>query len=157
MRVGFGYDSHRLVEGRKLILGGVEVSFEKGLLGHSDADALLHAVGDAILGAAGERDIGCHFPDSAPAFKDISSRVLLERIFGIVRKNGFAVNNVDVTVVLEKPKLSPHIPAMRKTLESVLDLPVDRISIKARTNEGMGFVGRGEGVAVFAVVSLKES
>ncbi len=157
MRVGFGYDSHRLVEGRKLILGGVEVSFEKGLLGHSDADALLHAVGDAILGAAGERDIGCHFPDSDPAFKDISSRVLLERIFGIVRKNGFAVNNVDVTVVLEKPKLSPHIPAMRKTLESVLDLPADRISIKARTNEGMGFVGRGEGVAVFAVVSLKES
>lgn len=157
MRVGFGYDSHRLVEGRKLILGGVEVSFEKGLLGHSDADALLHAVGDAILGAAGERDIGCHFPDSDPAFKDISSRVLLERIFGIVRKNGFAVNNVDVTVVLEKPKLSPHIPAMRKTLESVLDLQADRISIKARTNEGMGFVGRGEGVAVFAVVSLKES
>ncbi|MBP9021117.1 MAG: 2-C-methyl-D-erythritol 2,4-cyclodiphosphate synthase [Syntrophobacterales bacterium] len=157
MRVGFGYDSHRLVEGRKLILGGVEVSFEKGLLGHSDADALLHAVGDAILGAAGERDIGCHFPDSDPAFKDISSRVLLERIFGIVRKNGFAVNNVDVTVVLEKPKLSPHIPAMRKTLESVLDLEADRISIKARTNEGMGFVGRGEGVAVFAVVSLKES
>jgi len=157
MRVGFGYDSHRLVEGRKLILGGVEVSFEKGLLGHSDADALLHAVGDAILGAAGERDIGCHFPDSDPAFKDISSRVLLDRIFGIVRKNGFAVNNVDVTVVLEKPKLSPHIPAMRKTLESVLDLPADRISIKARTNEGMGFVGRGEGVAVFAVVSLKES
>jgi 2-C-methyl-D-erythritol 2,4-cyclodiphosphate synthase len=157
MRVGFGYDSHRLVEGRKLILGGVEVSFEKGLLGHSDADALLHAVGDAILGAAGERDIGCHFPDSDPAFKDISSRVLLDRIFGIVRKNGFAVNNVDVTVVLEKPKLSPHIPAMRKTLESVLDLQADRISIKARTNEGMGFVGRGEGVAVFAVVSLKES
>jgi len=157
MRVGFGYDSHRLVEGRKLILGGVEVSFEKGLLGHSDADALLHAVGDAILGAAGERDIGCHFPDSDPAFKDISSRVLLDRIFGIVRKNGFAVNNVDVTVVLEKPKLSPHIPAMRKTLESVLDLEADRISIKARTNEGMGFVGRGEGVAVFAVVSLKES
>jgi len=114
-------------------------------------------VGDAILGAAGERDIGCHFPDSDPAFKDISSRVLLDRIFGIVRKNGFAVNNVDVTVVLEKPKLSPHIPAMRKTLESVLDLPADRISIKARTNEGMGFVGRGEGVAVFAVVSLKES
>ena len=156
MRVGFGYDSHRLVEGRKLILGGVEVPFEKGLLGHSDADALLHAVGEAILGAAGERDIGCHFPDSDPAFKDISSRVLLDRIFGLVRKNGFAVNNVDVTVVLEKPKLSPHIPAMRKTLESVLDLQADRISIKARTNEGMGFVGRGEGVAVFAVVSLKE-
>jgi len=156
MRVGFGYDSHRLVEGRKLILGGVEVPFEKGLLGHSDADALLHAVGEAILGAAGERDIGCHFPDSDPAFKDISSRVLLDRIFGLVRKNGFAVNNVDVTVVLEKPKLSPHIPAMRKTLESLLDLPADRVGIKARTNEGMGFVGRGEGVAVFAVVSLKE-
>ncbi|MBP8985135.1 MAG: 2-C-methyl-D-erythritol 2,4-cyclodiphosphate synthase [Syntrophobacterales bacterium] len=156
MKVGFGYDSHRLVEGRKLILGGVEVPFEKGLLGHSDADALLHAVGEAILGAAGERDIGCHFPDSDPAFKDISSRVLLDRIFGLVRKNGFAVNNVDVTVVLEKPKLSPHIPDMRKTLESLLDLPADRVSIKARTNEGMGFVGRGEGVAVFAVVSLKE-
>jgi len=144
------------VEGRKLILGGVEVPFEKGLLGHSDADALLHAVGEAILGAAGERDIGCHFPDSDPAFKDISSRVFLDRIFGLVRKNGFAVNNVDVTVVLEKPKLSPHIPDMRKTLESLLDLPADRVSIKARTNEGMGFVGRGEGVAVFAVVSLKE-
>ncbi|HRT70330.1 MAG TPA: 2-C-methyl-D-erythritol 2,4-cyclodiphosphate synthase [Syntrophales bacterium] len=156
MKVGFGYDSHRLVEGRKLILGGVEVPFEKGLLGHSDADALLHAVGEAILGAAGERDIGCHFPDSDPAFKDISSRVFLDRIFGLVRKNGFAVNNVDVTVVLEKPKLSPHIPDMRKTLESLLDLPADRVSIKARTNEGMGFVGRGEGVAVFAVVSLKE-
>ena len=156
MKVGFGYDSHRLVEGRKLILGGVEVPFEKGLLGHSDADALLHAVGEAIFGAAGERDIGCHFPDSDPAFKDISSRVFLDRIFGLVRKNGFAVNNVDVTVVLEKPKLSPHIPDMRKTLESLLDLPADRVSIKARTNEGMGFVGRGEGVAVFAVVSLKE-
>ncbi|HRT27949.1 MAG TPA: 2-C-methyl-D-erythritol 2,4-cyclodiphosphate synthase, partial [Syntrophales bacterium] len=149
-------DSHRLATGRPLILGGVEVPFEKGLLGHSDADALLHAVGEAILGAAGERDIGCHFPDSDPAFKDISSRVFLDRIFGLVRKNGFAVNNVDVTVVLEKPKLSPHIPDMRKTLESLLDLPADRVSIKARTNEGMGFVGRGEGVAVFAVVSLKE-
>jgi 2-C-methyl-D-erythritol 2,4-cyclodiphosphate synthase len=157
MRVGFGYDSHKLVEGRKLILGGMEISHEKGLLGHSDADALLHALGDALLGAAGERDIGTHFPDTDPTYRDISSRVLLDRIHRLVREKGFAVENIDVTVLLEKPKLAPHIPGMVKVVGDILSIAADRISIKATTNEGMGFVGRGEGIAVFAVVSLKES
>ncbi len=157
MRIGFGFDSHRLAAGRKLVLGGVDIPHEKGLLGHSDADALLHAVGDAVLGAIGERDLGTHFPDTDPAYKDISSKVLLERIFALAKKKGFAVNNVDATIVLERPKLLPYVPEMIRILSEALELSSDRISIKAKTNEGMGFIGRGEGIAVFAVVSLRES
>lgn len=156
MRVGFGYDSHRLAEGRRFVIGGVEIPFEKGLLGHSDADALLHALGDAILGALGERDIGTHFPDTNPDYRDISSRHLLEKIAALMRERNFAVANADATVILERPKLAPHIPAMKKMLGDVLDVPSDRISIKAKTNEGMGFIGRGDGIAVFAVVLLTE-
>ncbi len=155
MRVGFGYDSHRLVEGRRLILGGVDIPHEKGLSGHSDADALLHAAGDAILGAIGERDIGTHFPDTDPAYKDISSLVLLKRIRTLMEAKGCEVNNIDATVLLEKPKLAPYIPEMIAKISGALDVPADRISIKAKTNEGMGLIGRGEGIAVFVVVSVR--
>jgi len=156
MRVGFGYDSHRLVEGRRLVLGGVEIPFEKGLLGHSDADALLHALGDAILGALGERDIGTHFPDTDPDYRDISSRILLERIIALMKEKNFAVVNADVTLILERPRLSSHIPEMKIVLGGILGIADDSISIKAKTNEGMGFIGRGEGIAVFAVVLLRK-
>jgi len=156
MRIGFGYDSHRLVEGRRLVLGGVEIPFEKGLLGHSDADALLHALGDAILGALGERDIGTHFPDTDPAWKDISSLVILERIHGMMKAKGYEVNHIDATIVLEKPKLAPFIPEMAGKTAGTLEMAADCLSIKAKTNEGMGFIGRGEGIAVFAVVLLNE-
>ena len=156
MRIGFGYDSHRLVEGRELILGGVAIPYEKGLAGHSDADAVFHAIGDAILGAIGEQDIGTHFPDSDPAYKDISSRILLEKIYTLMRKKNFAVNNLDITILLERPKLASYIPEMKRKLEAILALSDDCISIKAKTNEGMGFVGRGEGIAVFAIVTVEE-
>lgn len=156
MRVGFGYDSHRLVEGRRLVLGGVEIPCEKGLLGHSDADALLHALGDAILGALGDRDIGTHFPDTEQAWKDISSRVILERICGMMKAKGYEVKNIDATIVLEKPKLALFIPGMIGNIADTLGVTSDGISLKAKTNEGMGFIGRGEGIAVFAVVLLKE-
>lgn len=156
MRIGLGYDSHRLVPGRKLVLGGVEIPHEKGLQGHSDADALLHAVGDALLGAIGERDLGTHFPDNDPAYRDIASRNLLGHICALMKERGFTTNNVDVTVILESPKLASWIPQMRRTLATVLDLPGERVSIKAKTNEGMGLVGRGEGIAVFAVATVEE-
>ena len=155
MRIGFGYDSHRLVEGRKLILGGVEIPFGKGLLGHSDGDALTHAIIDAILGALGLGDIGKHFPDTDPAFKDARSIDLLKRVVELARGEGYEVAWVDSTVVIEEPKLAPHIEAMRDAL-AVADLHSGDISIKAKRNEGMGFIGRGEGVAAFAVCTLKK-
>jgi 2-C-methyl-D-erythritol 2,4-cyclodiphosphate synthase len=157
MRVGIGYDSHRLVDGRKLILAGVEIPHPQGLLGHSDADAVLHAIGDAILGAIGERDLGMYFPDNDPENKDMPSTVFLEKIYALIRNKGFMINNVDVTVLLEKPKLAAHISEMRKNIGAVLDLSEASIGIKAKTNEGMGFVGLGEGIAVFAVVTVKEN
>ena len=155
MRVGFGYDSHRLVTGRKLILGGVEISDEKGLLGHSDADVLLHALCDAILGAIGEGDLGRHFPDSDPAYKDIPSRELLIKVNGLAARKGYLVNNVDSTLVLEKPKLREYINKMVENIADFLDMEPDRVNVKASTNEGMGFTGRGEGIAAFAVVTMK--
>ncbi|MBW2559103.1 MAG: 2-C-methyl-D-erythritol 2,4-cyclodiphosphate synthase [Deltaproteobacteria bacterium] len=155
MRVGFGYDSHRLVTGRKLILGGVEISGEKGLLGHSDADVLLHALCDAILGAIGEGDLGRHFPDSDPAYKDIPSKELLIKVNGLAVQKSYRVNNVDSTLVLEKPKLQEYIHKMVENIADFLDIEPDRVNVKASTNEGMGFTGRGEGVVAFAVVTVK--
>jgi 2-C-methyl-D-erythritol 2,4-cyclodiphosphate synthase len=154
MRIGFGYDSHRFSEGRRLIIGGVEVNYEKGLLGHSDADALIHAIVDAILGALGEGDIGRHFPDTDPNLKGISSLVMLKRVADLAVQRGYYVNNVDSTVILEKPRLSPSIEEMRRNIARVLGTDSSRVNVKAKTNEKMGFVGRGEGIAAFAVVTL---
>ncbi len=139
---------------RHLILGGVDIPHSQGLLGHSDADALLHAIGDAILGALSAGDIGRHFPDSDPAYKDISSLVLLEKIHSMARRKGYRLGNVDATIVLERPKLRDYIPTMIDRIASVLAIPLDCVSIKAKTNEGMGFVGREEGIAVMAVVTI---
>jgi 2-C-methyl-D-erythritol 2,4-cyclodiphosphate synthase len=154
MRIGFGYDSHRFSEGRRLILGGVEVNYERGLLGHSDADALIHAIVDAILGALGEGDIGRHFPDTDPNLKGISSLVMLKRAADLAVQRGYYVNNVDSTVILEKPRLSPSIEEMRRNVAKVLGTDSSRVNVKAKTNEKMGFIGRGEGIAAFAVVTL---
>jgi 2-C-methyl-D-erythritol 2,4-cyclodiphosphate synthase len=154
MRIGFGYDSHRFSEGRRLIIGGVEVNYEKGLLGHSDADALIHAIVDAIIGALGEGDIGRHFPDTDPNLKGISSLVMLKRVADLAVQRGYYVNNVDSTVILEKPRLSPSIEEMRRNIARVLGTDSSRVNVKAKTNEKMGFVGRGEGIAAFAVVTL---
>ncbi len=154
MRVGFGYDSHRFSEGRRLIIGGVEVNYERGLLGHSDADALIHAVVDAIIGALGEGDIGRHFPDTDPNLKGISSLVMLKRVAELAVQRGYYVNNVDTTVILEKPKLSPSIEEMRRNIAKVLGTDSSRVNVKAKTNEKMGFIGRGEGIVAFAVVTL---
>ena len=156
MRIGIGYDSHRLVKGRRLILGGVEISHDKGLIGHSDADALLHAVGDAILGAVGEGDIGRHFPDTDPAYKDINSLELLRRIKTMAEKKGYQIHNVDTTIILEKPKLAGYIHAMESNIAKILDVPIKHINVKAKTNEGMGFVGRLEGMAALAVCIVEE-
>ena len=156
-RAGLGYDLHRLVEGRPLILGGITIPFEKGLAGHSDADAICHAVTDAILGAAGAGDIGRHFPDTDPAWKGASSIELLRKAVEIVRAQGLAVGNVDATVILERPKLLPHIDAMRAKLAEVLGVTVDRVSIKGKTNEGVGELGRGEAIAVHAIALVRSS
>jgi 2-C-methyl-D-erythritol 2,4-cyclodiphosphate synthase len=152
MRIGFGYDSHRLAVGRRLVLGGEEIPHEKGLWGHSDADVLIHAVCDAILGAVGEGDIGRQFPDTDPAYRDISSLTLLERVRALTAAKGYQICNVDSTIVLERPKLAPHLPAMAENIAGVLRISSARVSVKAKTNEGMGLVGAGEGAAAFAVV-----
>lgn len=157
MRVGLGYDAHRLVSGRPLILGGVEIPHALGLLGHSDADVLAHAIGDALLGAVGAGDLGTHFPDNAPAFKDISSLILLKRIMEIVRDRGFAPQNVDATIVAQAPRLAPHIPAMQANLAPILGLTPAGVNIKATTTEHMGFAGRGEGIAAYAVVLVTKT
>jgi 2-C-methyl-D-erythritol 2,4-cyclodiphosphate synthase len=154
MRIGFGYDSHRFAEGRRLIIGGVDVNYEKGLLGHSDADALIHAIVDAIIGALGEGDIGRHFPDTDPHLKGISSLVILKRAADMAVQRRYFVNNVDSTVILEKPKLSASIEEMRRNIAKVLGMDYSRVNVKAKTNEKMGFIGRGEGIAAFAVVTL---
>jgi 2-C-methyl-D-erythritol 4-phosphate cytidylyltransferase/2-C-methyl-D-erythritol 2,4-cyclodiphosphate synthase len=154
-RAGMGYDLHRLVEGRPLILGGVTIPFERGLAGHSDADAVCHAVTDAILGAAGAGDIGRHFPDTDQQWKGASSIELLRRAVAVVNGMGLAVGNVDATVILERPKLAPHIDAMRANLAEVLGVTVDRVSVKGKTNEGVGELGRGEAVAVHAIALVR--
>lgn len=157
MRVGIGYDVHRLVEGRKLILGGVEIEFERGLSGHSDADVLSHAIGDALLGAASLGDLGRHFPDSDERYKGISSLRLLEEIRSKLMDKGFGIINIDATIVAEVPKLAPYIEKMRKRLSDTLKIPLEDLSVKATTTEGLGFAGRGEGIACYAVVSLEKT
>ncbi len=154
MRIGFGYDVHRLVEGRPLILGGERIDYTKGLLGHSDADVLVHALMDAMLGAAALGDIGKHFPDSDDRYKDASSMVLLAEVVKLLQLADYQVNNVDVTVVAQAPKLANYIPAMRLNLAEVLGTSVDDISIKATTTEGLGFAGTGEGIASYAVCTI---
>ena len=154
IRVGQGYDVHQLVEGRDLILGGVNIPFEKGLLGHSDADALLHAITDALLGAAGLGDIGSHFPDTAAEFKDADSRVLLREAYQSVQALGWKVVNVDTTVIAQKPKLAPHIPAMRTNIAADLGLPESCVNIKGKTNEKLGYLGRMEAIEAQAAVLL---
>ncbi len=156
MRIGTGYDVHRLAEGRKLIIGGMDIPFEKGLFGHSDADVLLHAICDAMLGAAGLGDIGRHFPDTAPIYKDISSLMLLEEVRRLLAEAGFRVNNVDATIVAEKPKMAPHIPAMVTNIAAAVKVDRSAINVKATTTEGLGFAGRGEGIAAYAVVLLRK-
>ena len=156
MRIGHGYDVHRLVEGRRLILGGVDIPFEKGLLGHSDADVLAHAVMDALLGAAALGDIGKLFPDHDPAFEGADSLVLLRRVTETLGRNGYEIGNVDATVLAQRPKLAPYIPLMREKLGQAMGLDPDRVSVKATTEEGLGFTGAGEGVAAHVVALIEE-
>ena len=156
MRIGHGYDVHRLVEGRDLILGGVKIDFELGLLGHSDADVLLHAVSDALLGAAGLGDIGKHFPDTDPAYKGADSRVLLRHVVKLVNENGYRISNVDVTMIAQKPKLKDHIPQMVKNIAEDLQIPENRVNVKATTEEKLGFTGHLEGLRCHAVCLLEE-
>ena len=155
LRVGHGYDVHRLAEGRKLILGGVDIPWERGLLGHSDADVLTHAVMDALLGAAGLGDIGTHFPDTDPAYAGADSMKLLAHVVELLREQGFSVGNVDATVLAQRPKLAPHIPAMRDNLARVMGVSPDRVNVKATTEEGLGFTGSGEGIAAHAVALIE--
>jgi len=155
MRIGFGYDVHAFAEGRELWLGGVRIDYQYGLLGHSDADVLIHAICDALLGAAGLRDIGYHFPDSSPEYKNIDSKILLLETMRLVREKGYELGNIDATIVAEQPKLNPHIPLMQQTLAEVMSVPADDISIKATTTEQLGFTGRKEGIAAYSVALLK--
>ncbi len=157
MRIGYGYDVHRLEVGYSLVLGGVEIPFEKGLVGHSDADVLLHAISDALLGACALGDIGQHFPDTDDEFDDINSRILLRKVRGLIRGKGYQVSNIDATVVAERPKLSPHIPTMRDRIAQDLSVDVDQISVKATTSEELGFVGNGEGITAQAVALLTQA
>lgn len=154
MRVGIGYDVHKLVEGRKLILGGVEIKHEVGLLGHSDADVLLHAISDALLGAAALGDIGKHFPDSDPAYRGISSLVLLNHVGTLLESHGYMVGNIDATIVAQAPKLAPHIELMRANIAAALAIDISAVSVKATTTEGLGFAGTKEGMASYAVAML---
>ena len=156
MRIGHGYDVHRLVTGRRLIIGGVDIPHETGLLGHSDADVLLHAIADAILGAIGEGDIGKHFPDTDPAYKGADSLQLLRHVMGIATARGCTIGNVDATVVAQRPKLAPHIPLMRENIAKALATETGRVNVKATTTEELGFAGRKEGIAAYAVVLLEE-
>ena len=155
MRIGHGYDVHRLVDDRKLILGGVEIPYEKGLLGHSEADVLTHAVMDALLGAAGLGDIGKHFPDTDPAYAGADSMKLLEHVAGLLKAQGWRVSNVDATILAQRPKLAPHIPEMRRNLARHLGLEESQVNVKATTEEGLGFTGSGEGMAAHAVCLIE--
>lgn len=155
MRVGTGYDVHRLVEDRKLILCGVDIPYEKGLLGHSDADVALHAIMDALLGAAALNDIGYHFPDSDPAYKGISSLKLLERVGELLEEKLYIIENIDATIIAQRPKLRPYLDEMKKNVAATLHLDEDQVNIKATTEEGLGFTGSGEGIAAQAICSIK--
>jgi 2-C-methyl-D-erythritol 2,4-cyclodiphosphate synthase len=154
VRVGFGYDVHALVEERDLWLGGVKIEHDSGLLGHSDADVLIHAICDALLGAADMRDIGYHFPDTANKYKNIDSKILLRETMALIRKAGYELGNIDATVAAERPKINPHIPMMKKTLAEVMEVEACDISIKATTSEKLGFIGRQEGMAAYATVLI---
>ena len=154
MRIGMGYDVHRLESGRDLIVGGVKIEYEKGLLGHSDADVLTHAIMDAILGAACLGDIGLHFPDTAGEFKDISSIILLERVRDLIKDAGYEIENIDATIIAQAPKMRPYIEAMRKNIADALNIDISQINIKATTEEHLGFTGRGEGISSQAICLL---
>ena len=156
MRIGSGYDVHRLVEGRKLILGGVDIPYEKGLLGHSDADVLLHAIMDALLGAAALGDIGSHFPDTDPEYEGISSIRLLEHVGRLLEEHQYQIGNIDATIIAQKPKMRPHIDQMRENIARALGTDPEKISVKATTEEGLGFTGKGEGISAQAVCLLDE-
>ena len=156
IKVGFGFDVHRLQENRKLVLGGVEIPATKGSLGHSDADVLIHAICDALLGAANLRDIGFHFPDSDNNYKNIDSKILLKKVCSLITEKGFEIGNIDSTLCLEKPKINPFIPQMQEVLAATMEVDADQISIKATTNEKLGYVGREEGVAAYAVCLINK-
>lgn len=154
MRIGMGYDVHKLVEGRKLIMGGVEIPYEKGLLGHSDADVLLHAIMDALLGAAALGDIGKHFPDTDPKYKGISSIKLLEHVGALLEENYFLIENIDATIIAQAPKMRPHIDTMRQNIADALQIDISQVNVKATTEEGLGFTGTGEGISSQAICML---
>lgn len=157
IRVGFGYDVHRLADNRALWLGGVKIEHTQGLLGHSDADVLLHAICDAILGAANLRDIGFHFPDTASEYKDVDSKLLLAKTLEVITEKGYTIGNIDATICAERPKINPHIPQMQKVIAEILKISDEDISIKATTSEKMGFVGREEGFSAYAVALIEKS
>lgn len=154
MRIGMGYDVHRMAEGRKLIVGGVEIPYEKGLLGHSDADVLVHAVMDALLGAAALGDIGSHFPDTDPAYKGISSMLLLEKVAELLAENCFVIENIDATIIAQAPKMRPYIDSMRSNMAEKLGISMEQINVKATTEEGLGFTGSGDGISAHAICML---
>ncbi|MFN5794646.1 MAG: 2-C-methyl-D-erythritol 2,4-cyclodiphosphate synthase [Bacteroidota bacterium] len=156
IRVGFGFDVHQLIGERDFWLGGILITHTKGALGHSDADVMLHSICDALLGAAALGDIGKHFPDTSSEFKNIDSKILLKKVCQLIAENGYSISNVDTTLCLEKPKIAPHIPQMRKVISEVMNLEEGRISIKATTNEKMGFIGREEGIVSYAVALIKK-
>ena len=156
VRIGFGFDVHKLVEGRDLWMGGVKIPHTLGLLGHSDADVLIHAICDAILGAANMRDIGFHFPDTAGEYKDIDSKILLKKTVALVREKGYEIGNIDATICAERPKMNPHIPEMQRILSEVMSIDIDDISIKATTTEKLGFTGREEGISAYAVALIEK-
>ena len=156
-RIGLGYDIHKLVEGRKLFLGGINIPYHKGLLGHSDADVLLHSLCDALLGALALKDIGTHFPNTDPTWKNIDSKILLQKIYSIIRKKGYELVNCDAMIIAEEPKIAPYIDQMKQIIASILQTSPNNISIKATTNEGVGNIGKGEAIASYCVVLLKKS
>ncbi len=156
IRIGFGYDVHALIEGRELWLGGIKIPHTRGLLGHSDADVLIHALCDALLGAANLRDIGYHFPDTSNIYKDIDSKILLRDTMKLIRDAGYSFGNMDATIAAEKPKLNPHIPTMKRCLSEVMDVPEEDLSIKASTTEKLGFTGREEGIAAYVTVLISK-
>ncbi|WP_447581669.1 2-C-methyl-D-erythritol 2,4-cyclodiphosphate synthase [Anaerotignum faecicola] len=156
MRIGNGYDVHKLAEGRKLIIGGVEIPYEKGLLGHSDADVLVHAVMDSLLGAAALGDIGKHFPDNSERYKDISSIFLLKNVFSLLENEGYSIINIDASIIAQEPKMAPYIEIMRKNIADALNIDMGAVNIKATTEEGLGFTGRGEGIAASAVCLIEK-
>lgn len=156
IRVGFGFDVHRQAEGRELWIGGIKLAHTKGLVGHSDADVLLHAICDALLGAANLRDIGFHFPDTAKEYKDVDSKLLLKKTLEVLTEKGYRIGNIDATVVAERPKINPHVPEMQQVIAEILEIDVDDISIKASTSEKIGYVGREEGMTAYAVALIEK-